>query len=295
MAVNSFTNPTGASSLSRSEQDWQRIRDALLGTDFSAQLNNGAVGNVANRALTGMQQVAAASGATNTGGTPTQVQATSSAPKSTPTDSRISNDRETKPGQYYSGYPDLTIGKLRDDPATAAREWAKFYGWGGDAYSKYMSSVIQDPLSVLKSMGVNAGSLVSSTDQLDWQRRLWDSLSGRAQPAGTDNNYYVDPRGMVSNILGATYNKTDPSGSLGNMLNDSSLLPEQQVQNTVNLLLNSLQGFVSDDVLNAYASTLQKLGQDFLSIRNQKPESWDTSNTFNKYVASQLGSGGGLF
>lgn len=275
--------------ITNKEQDWETLRQRLIGGSQAVaglpQTTQG-VWQQAQQTVYPKLQKAAAAGVIQ----PTSSSSASQRQKAQNPADTIRENEKVRQGQFYSDYPMTTIGKL-SDPETAAREWAKFYKFGGDAYSQYMTDVFSDPKSMLLAMGIGAGKMQTMPDQLDWQRRLWDEMSGRTGATGT----FIDPRNMISNVLNATYKKGDPAGSLGQMLNDPGQSPEAQVQNTIGILMNSLRGVLSDDTLNAYAATLKRLGQDFLSIRNKKPSSWGTSNTFNKYVLSQLGSGGGIY
>jgi len=209
------------------------------------------------------------------------------------TDGKISNDTVTRPGQYYSDYPFTSIKTLAESPGTAAQKWSKFYGRGGNAYANYMSEILKDPMAMLKTMGVNAGSLNDPQDVLDWQRRLWDIASGRDRMAGGQFGYFSG-RDIVQNVLNAKYNVADPAGSLGGMLNNPDLTPDQQVSNTIQLLLGSLQGVVNSDALQAYQATLGKIGQEFIDMKMKDPTKW-ASLPFNEYAKQRLGQGGGLY
>lgn len=198
-----------------------------------------------------------------------------------------------RPGQFYSDYPEGGLMKLSQDPARAVDEWAKFNSMG-PAYGRYLNSII-DPMSALRLQGVDAGKLsINGTPRLDAFNSLWRRMSGDASQGG-QNNYYTDPRGMLSNVLNAKYKEGDEATSLGSTLNGPLLLPEEQVQNTIGLILNGLQGYVSDESLNAYSSMLNQAAMDYLAMRDKSPTSWDNGNTFNTYLKSRFGSGGGLF
>lgn len=197
-------------------------------------------------------------------------------------------------GRYYSGYTGSTIGKLAGDPATAAREWAKYTGTGGSAYARYLSSVFSDPMAVLRAQGVDTGRLdEAGVPRLNEFSHLWDRLSGRTQNNGL--NQTVNVRGMLDNIYNA---KMPTSGGkandLGHLLDNPDLMPEEQVKNVIGLTLASLQGFVSDEALNAWSSMMNEFAQNWLSLRNQDPSKWDKSETFLDAVKKQYGSHAGL-
>ena len=205
-------------------------------------------------------------------------------------DGKISNDLVTRKGQFYSDYPGTSIGALAADPGAAARKWAGFYKQGGNAFGNYMANILKDPTALLKGMGVQASSLVDPQDQLDWQRRLWDIASGRQKVGGEYG--YMSGRGIIENVLNAKMD--NQAGSLGSMLNDPDLTPDQQVGNTIQLLMGSLQSIVSPDALQAYQSTLGRLGQEFIDMKMKDPKSW-AKLPFNQFLKQRLGTGGGIY
>ena len=197
------------------------------------------------------------------------------------------------PGRYYSDYPQATIGKLAGDPASAAREWANFTNTGGNPFARYMSGVFSDPMAILRAQGVDPAKLDQlGPDRLDQFQMLWDRMSGNRQGQG-GANMYVDPKYMLGNIMNAQYDESGKATSLGGMLANPNLLPEEQVQNTIGLVLSSLQGFISDEALNAYSATLNEFAQDWLAERNKNPDQWDKV-PFVTALRSKFGTGGGL-
>lgn len=214
-------------------------------------------------------------------------------PKTTPgsQDGKISNDLVTRKGQYYSGYPGTSIGALAQDVPSSMRAWAQHYKYGGDAYANYLSQLYPDPKNMMLAMGVNPSSMTDPQDLLDWQRRMLDLASGRHKIGGQYG--YFSGRDMVSNILNAK--QDNKAGSLGALLNDPTLLPDQQVKNTIGLLTTSLQSVISPDALQAYVSLLGRLGQQFIDARMRNPKAMGSSTTFNAFLRKQLGEGGGLY
>jgi hypothetical protein len=240
---------------------------------------------LAQAAVRGGQQVASGQ---------TQRTANAAGVTSSPTDNKASNDMVSRTGRFYSDYPYTSLAALAAPGAEgqAASKWAKFYGMGGNAYANYMSSVLKDPMALLKGMGVNAGSLVDAQDRMDWYNRLWNLASGRQK---LDGGYgYLSGRGIVHNILNSRYGEKDAAGSLGQITQSPDLTPDQQVSNTIQLLLGSLQGVIGQDALQAYQSTLGRLGQEFMDQQMKDPARWGKVH-FNDYLRQRLGPGGGIY
>ena len=204
----------------------------------------------------------------------------------------IGDNTVVRPGQWYSDMGQAAVAKLSQDPARAVDLWAKKTGKGG-AYGQMLNSMI-DPVSALRLMGADAGVLSQMNNRpLDQMSQLWRVMAGESDYAG--NNRYVDPTGMLSNVLNAKYSKNDPALSLGQSVGNPNIIPEEQISNTMGLVLSGLQGFVSDSALNAYATMLQQASMDFLNMKESNPNEYDSNLTFNAYLKQRFGSGGGLF
>lgn len=199
-------------------------------------------------------------------------------------------------GRYYSGYTGATIGKLADakNPQAAAREWANYGNMGGNPFARYLTGVFSDPMAILRAMGHDPSRLdEEGVPRLDEFGQLWDRLSGRHTNNGA--NMTADPRAMMQNIMGAKFDPNGKGTSLGRLVDNPDLMPEEQASNTIGLILSSLQGFMSDESLNAYKSMIESFAMDWISQRNQDPSKWDASETFKDAVQKKFGSGGGLF
>lgn len=203
-------------------------------------------------------------------------------------DNKISNDMDVRPGRFYSQYPGSSIGALAGDVGATSRAWAKAGGYTGDAYANYLSGLYQDPATMMLAMGISPGKMTNPQDKLDWEKRFFDMTSGKDKIGG--NYAYLSGRDVINNVLNAK--SSNQAGSLGQILNNTSLTPDQQVQNTINLLKTSLGPIIGSDALNSYVSVLGQLGQQFIDRWMKNPKQ---SQPFISFLRQNLGAGGGLY
>jgi len=211
-----------------------------------------------------------------------------------PVHGKISDDMTPKPGMYYSDVTPDNILSLIQDPSQAMGYWAKFHGYN-DAYASRLSSVynIND---LLRAMGIG-GTQMAGTNELDWQGRLADRLSGRLKDSSGGGYDYLNPQSIASSIF-ATPRADLASGanSLATSINNPNLQPEQQISNVAQFVLGSLQGVLTNDQLNAYSQVLDQLATQFMRSYQTTPGGGAANRpTFLEYVRQNGGQYGGLF
>jgi hypothetical protein len=207
---------------------------------------------------------------------------------------QISDNYTPQPGKFYSDVTPDNILSLIQDPSQAMGYWAKFHGYN-DAYANRLSSVynIND---LLRAMGIG-GTQMSGTNELDWQGRLADRLSGRLKDASGGGYDYLNPQSIVQSIF------STPRAGLGTganqlaiSVNNPNLQPEEQITNVAQFVLGSLQGVLTNDQLNAYSQVLDQLATQFMRQYQTTPGGGSADRpTFLEFVRQNGGQYGGLF
>lgn len=307
--------------LATSEEDWRRYLAQIQarqqaqmspgrygpespGSQYIPQVVNPSStmpgGNPPNAPLVGAANTAVASVATehsgeaaqNTGGpASTAVNTAHPSTGAGPGQDTTGDNTQVRSGRFYSDYPWTSIPALRNDTTgRVGRLWSDYYNQGGDAYARVLNSMFPDPRTFMQTQGVNAKNFSDPQNQLDWTQRFFDVASGRRKINGGYGLF--SGKDVVANILNAKYDKD--SGSIGQSLGDKGLLPEEQVKNTVGMMATALQSILSPDQLQSYVAMIGKLGDQFIEDRARHHEKMQ-GQTFNRWLLSQLGPGGGLY
>jgi hypothetical protein len=207
---------------------------------------------------------------------------------------KISDNYTPKPGMYYSSVTPDNILSLIQDPSQAMGYWAKFHGYN-DAYANRLSSVfnIND---LLRAMGIG-GAQMAGTNELDWQGRLADRLSGRLKDASGGGYDYLNPQSIAASIFSTPRAGLDSgANNLAISINNPNLQPEEQITNVAQFVLGSLQGVLTNDQLNAYSQVLDQLATQFMRQYQTTPGGGAADRpTFLEYVRQNGGQYGGLF
>lgn len=207
---------------------------------------------------------------------------------------QISDNYNPQPGKYYSDVTPDNILSLIQDPSQAMGYWAKFHGYN-DAYANRISSVfnIND---LLRAMGIG-GTQMSGTNELDWQGRLADRLSGRLKDSSGGGYDYLNPQSIVASIFNTPRAGLGTgANSLAISVNNPNLQPEEQITNVAQFVLGSLQGVLTNDQLNAYSQVLDQLATQFMREYQTTPGGGSADRpTFLEYVRNNGGQYGGLF
>lgn len=209
---------------------------------------------------------------------------------------QISDDFEVKPGRYYSDVNALNINSLIQDPNQAMNYWANFQGYN-DAYGQRVAGTFNIP-GLLQAMGIgqgSAGQQLTGTNALDWYGRLADRLSGRLTDNG--NNQYLNPQSIVQNIFATP--KFEPGSQAGVSdislkINNPGLQPEEQIGNVAQYVLGSLQGVLTNEQIDAYATILDQYATAFMRMYQTTPGGAGNM-TFLEFIRSQTNQFGGMF
>jgi hypothetical protein len=206
----------------------------------------------------------------------------------------ISDNYNPQPGKYYSDVTPDNILSLIQDPSQAMGYWAQFHGYN-DAYANRLSSVfnIND---LLRAMGIG-GTQMSGTNELDWQGRLADRLSGRLKDASGGGYDYLNPQSIAASIFNTPRAGLGTGANeLATSINNPNLQPEQQITNVAQFVLGSLQGVLTNDQLNAYSQVLDQLATQFMRSYQTTPGGGAADRpTFLEFVRQNGGQYGGLF
>lgn len=224
-----------------------------------------------------------------------------SRPAITSTDTRqglgqISDDLVVKPGQYYSDVNALNINALIQDPNQAMNYWSRHQGYN-DAFGKRVAGTFNIP-GLLQAMGVGQGangSQLTGTNALDWYGRLADRMSGRLTDGG--NNQYLNPQSIVSNIFNTPKFGTGTDAGVSDLslrINNPGLQPEQQVSNVAEYVLGSLQGVLTNEQIEAYATILDQYATDYMRMYQTTPGGVGDL-TFLDFIRQNTNQFGGMF
>jgi len=194
-------------------------------------------------------------------------------------------------GRYYSNVAipeDLS-------PQAAANLWAQYNKYGGSAMAEAgtLMNDVNDPLAMMRAMGVDPRNLKGDSTTLEWLGKFWNMYSGQ----GTGPNLRPSGAAIVRNILNAAPigpNTPMKPGSLSQIAGNMNYPAAQQVSNVNSLLLSALQGVINDDTYQAYKAVLDQMGNTYQTARANRNDPYKNV-PYNEFLKQQLGPGGGLY
>lgn len=163
-------------------------------------------------------------------------------------------------------------------------------GWqpGGEAEAFMMQNY--DPRALGAAM-YGPGNYSSVEDMLAGQTAITNQLTGSR--AG-----FINPGQVVGNVIQALSNgdvqalaKVNPL--LAQIINGNAGNPAGQIQDLISFLGQALMGSMPGDVLDAWLSSLQRLGSQFINGMGGPIKNLD-GKSFAQFLASQLGPTLGL-
>lgn len=192
---------------------------------------------------------------------------------------------------WYRGVPGTAFNEFisEDNSDWFRREWASAHGMGQKT-EEALGRFSPIPQYWLAALGQDDKYTLATENapqrQADLMSKLYSRLLG-------PNAGYIDPKGIMQQVVGSTWNSSKPAKNdyIANMMSNPRLSADAQVSNFWSFVNGTVGRLMPQGTMQAYQKIIERESDLYRDFMAKNPA---VSLTFNRWIGQRLGPTGGL-